>query len=74
MQNIRSYGEQKFIDEVLAVAEGKPARKTLLTAFRPLRESNTWAALGWFTKILFVAKQESTWIGVRDDFLIQKLR
>jgi hypothetical protein len=36
-QDIRSYGEQKFIDEVLAVADGRPAPKTLLTAFRPLR-------------------------------------
>jgi hypothetical protein len=37
MQDIRSYGEQKFTDEVLAVAEGKPAPKSLLTTFRPLR-------------------------------------
>src|SRR3974390_3216361 len=37
MQDIRSYGEQKFIDDVLAVAEGKPAPKALLTTFRPLR-------------------------------------
>ena len=37
MQDIRSYGEQKFIDDVLAVADGKPAAKALLTAFRPLR-------------------------------------
>jgi hypothetical protein len=37
MQDIRSYGEQKFIDEVLAVANGRPAPQTLLTAFQPLR-------------------------------------
>jgi hypothetical protein len=37
MQDIRSYGEQKFIDDVLAVGEGKAAPQTLLTAFRPLR-------------------------------------
>ena len=37
MRDIRSYGEQKFIDDVLAVAEGKPTPKTLLTTFRPLR-------------------------------------
>ena len=37
MEDIRSYGEQKFIDEVLAVAEGKPTPQSLVTAFRPLR-------------------------------------
>ena len=37
MDDIRSYGEQRFIDDVLAVAEGKPAPKALLTTFRPLR-------------------------------------
>lgn len=37
MQDISAYGEQKFIDEVLAVAEGKPASKSLLATFRPLR-------------------------------------
>jgi len=37
MQDIRSYGEQKFIDDVLAVAEGKLAPESLLTRFRPLR-------------------------------------
>ena len=37
MHDIRSYGEQRFIDDVLAVAEGKAASKALLTAFRPLR-------------------------------------
>ena len=37
MQDIRFYGEQKFIDDVLAVADGKPAPESLLTAFRPLR-------------------------------------
>lgn len=36
MQDIRVYGEQKFIDEVLAVAEGTPPTNTLITAFRPL--------------------------------------
>jgi hypothetical protein len=37
MQDIRAYGEKKLVDEVLAVADGKPAPKTLLTAFHPLR-------------------------------------
>lgn len=37
MQDVRAYGEQRFIDDVLAVADGKPASQTLLTAFRPLR-------------------------------------
>jgi hypothetical protein len=34
---MRSYGEQRFVDDVLAVTEGKPAPQTLLTTFRPLR-------------------------------------
>jgi hypothetical protein len=37
MQDIRTYGEQKFINDVLAVAEGKPVPNALLTTFRPLR-------------------------------------
>lgn len=37
MRDVRAYGEQRFISDVLAVAEGKPASKELLTAFRPLR-------------------------------------
>lgn len=37
IQDIRSYGEQRFVDDVLAVADGKPAPTALLTAFRPLR-------------------------------------
>lgn len=27
MEDIRSRGEQRFVDDILAVAEGKPARK-----------------------------------------------
>lgn len=37
MEEIRSYGEQRFIDDVLAVADGAPVPKALLAAFRPLR-------------------------------------
>jgi hypothetical protein len=29
IRDIQSYGEQKFIDDVLAVAEGKPAPQTI---------------------------------------------
>lgn len=37
MQDIRFYREQRFIAEVLAVADGKPAAESLFGAFRPLR-------------------------------------
>ena len=37
MHNIRSYGEQRFVDEVLAVADGKQPPNSLLTTFKPLR-------------------------------------
>ena len=37
MDDIRAYGEQRFIDDVLVVADGKPAPTNLLTTFRPLR-------------------------------------
>ncbi len=37
MDDVRAYGEKRFIAEVLAVADGQPPASTLLAAFRPLR-------------------------------------
>lgn len=37
MHDIRSYGEQRFIDDVLAIADGKQPSTCLLNAFHPLR-------------------------------------
>ena len=37
MDDICTYGEQRFIDEVLAVADGKSPSEELMQAFSPLR-------------------------------------
>jgi len=37
MDDVRAYGEERFIAEVLAVADGQPPTSALLAAFRPLR-------------------------------------
>ena len=37
MADIREYGEQRFIDEVIAVADGEEPSAHLIQAFRPLR-------------------------------------
>jgi hypothetical protein len=36
-QDVRNYGEEKFIREMLAVADGIPAPQALKEAFRPIR-------------------------------------
>lgn len=37
MKDIQSYGQQKFVADVLSVAEGNPPSEELLRAFQPLR-------------------------------------
>ena len=36
-QDVRDYGEERFIQEMLAVADGKPTPEDLLKAIRPIR-------------------------------------
>jgi hypothetical protein len=37
IRDVRAYGEERFIADVIAIADGQPPSATLLSEFRPLR-------------------------------------